>query len=44
MPFRVGESLRSPGRSQRSGCLPGVGVCAVVSGYALREVATSVQV
>ena len=37
-------SLRSPDRYRRSGCLSEVGVCAVVSGYALREVATSVQV
>ena len=37
-------SLRSPNGYRRSGCLSEVGVCAVVSGYALREVATSVQV
>ena len=34
----------SPNRYRRSGCLSGAGVRAVVSGYALREVATSVRV
>ena len=44
MPFRVRGFVRSPNGYRRSGCLSGIGVFVVVSGHALREVATSVRV